>query len=299
MQVQTVWGWPIAIYLFLAGVAAGSYLIAAYWRFSHGENNLITKVGIYLSAPCLGLSIFILWLDLGSRFRFPYAFLRPQESWISIGAWLLTLLFILGALQWLKLFMARKQPSKDADPTWMWIVGIILALLTAIYTGVLLGVVEAIPFWNTAILPVIFLISALSTGIGAVLVTAISFPRLQPEGQDNTESFHRLAKIDAVLIMMEALCLYFYLEISVHAGFAAATSAKMLMGGSLAAVFWLGVAVIGLLIPFLLEFKSLKKEINFKAAKTTVAGLCILIGGLSLRYLILAAGVYETLIPFF
>jgi formate-dependent nitrite reductase membrane component NrfD len=233
--------------------------------------------------------------------RFPYAFLRPQESWISIGAWLLTLFFILAAFQWLKQFFNRdKQQSIETQQSgWIWGLGIILALLTAIYTGILLGVVRAIPFWNTAILPVLFLISALSTGIGAVLLVAVGLKKSREAVQLNPAGFHFLAKVDGILVLLEIMCLTFYFIIIAKAGAAASASTHMIISGSLAAAFWLGVVVIGLLIPFILEFKTFKATAaKLNVAQTAITGICLLIGGLALRYIILAAGIYEAGFPF-
>lgn len=294
VYAQTMWGWVIAWYLFLAGVSVGTYLVAAYWHYAKKQKHLV-KIGVYLTAPCLGLSIFLLWLDLGHRMRFPYAFLRPQESWISIGAWLLTLFFILSAVQWLKQYLERnKEHHQEKQSEWVWGLGILLGLLTAIYTGVLLGVVQAIPFWNTPLLPVLFLVSALSTGIGAVLLVAVIYRQSRQAVQSDTDGLHLLTKVDGVLVLLEIMCLAFYLIIMAKSGVAAAASTNMIISGSLAPIFWLAVIVIGLLLPLVIEIMALRQERKeFQVNKTALMGACLLFGGLALRYIILAAGVYE------
>ena len=57
-------------------------------------------------------------------------------------------------------------------------VGMVLAVCVAAYTGVLLGDAGlAFPLWNMAILPLLFVVSAASTGIAAVLlVTYLAAP---------------------------------------------------------------------------------------------------------------------------
>ena len=47
-------------------------------------------------------------------------------------------------------------------PKWLTWTGIVSAFCVAAYTGFLLGVVSAYPLWNNAILPVLFVVSALS-----------------------------------------------------------------------------------------------------------------------------------------
>jgi formate-dependent nitrite reductase membrane component NrfD len=43
--------------------------------------------------------------------------------------------------------------------------GAVLALATGTYTGLLLAVIKAVPFWSTGIMPLLFVVSALSTGL--------------------------------------------------------------------------------------------------------------------------------------
>ena len=45
-QLQTEWGWLVAIYLFLGGVGAGAYVIAAINGFMGKALNLSTAVGL-------------------------------------------------------------------------------------------------------------------------------------------------------------------------------------------------------------------------------------------------------------
>ncbi len=59
------------------------------------------------------------------------------------------------------------------------IIGSILAVSTAGYTGVLIAVVNGVPFWNTPVMPVLFLASAVSTGLAVAMIarqSSISAP---------------------------------------------------------------------------------------------------------------------------
>ena len=50
-QLQTHWGWLIAIYLFLGGVGAGAYTIAAINGFLGKEMEFSTRVGLWIGFP--------------------------------------------------------------------------------------------------------------------------------------------------------------------------------------------------------------------------------------------------------
>lgn len=108
LELQTAWGWLIALYLFLAGVSAGAYLSAFFAWYKRGDDNLTTRTGILITLPCLILSIIFLFLDLGRPMNFVYAFLRPYSSVIAAGTWILTLFFFICGIQWLGYIRNKK-----------------------------------------------------------------------------------------------------------------------------------------------------------------------------------------------
>jgi formate-dependent nitrite reductase membrane component NrfD len=52
-QIQTEWRWLIALYLFLGGVGAGAYTIAAINSFLGKALEPSTIVGLWISFPAL------------------------------------------------------------------------------------------------------------------------------------------------------------------------------------------------------------------------------------------------------
>jgi formate-dependent nitrite reductase membrane component NrfD len=74
----------------------------------------------------------------------------------------------------------------------------------------------------------------------------------------------------------------------------AAESVRYLVAGGYAVAFWLGVVVVGLLVPVTLEAWSLTGGKGLSLARLAdlgvITGLCLLAGGLILRYAVLAAG---------
>ncbi len=57
------------------------------------------------------------------------------------------------------------------------LIGILLSICVGIYTGVLLGALVARPFWNNPILPLLFLLSAMKTGIASILLVGVCLDR--------------------------------------------------------------------------------------------------------------------------
>jgi protein NrfD len=130
-------------------------------------------------------------------------------------------------------------------------------------------------------LPLLFLVSASSTGIMAVLLLAPSADR----------SLLLLSKVDLVLLVLEGLLIAFYLQASHRTGEARA-SARLLLKGRLSGAFWIGLVGLGILVPVVLEIVVLAREDPAGAfGIVRIAALPGLLGGLLLRRLVLAAGV--------
>jgi len=152
------------------------------------------------------------------------------------------------------------------------------AFSTMVYTGLLLGDSLPIPFWDTVLLPILFFVSALSTGLMALILVGTLHG-----GHD--EAMAALARADIILIIVEILILAAYMHGSVRRPITQ-PAAQTALTGDLAPMFWGGVAFCGLAAPLCLE----AAEIH--GAGAVVAAALGLVGGLLLRYVVLAAGVF-------
>ena len=65
------------------------------------------------------------------------------------------------------------------------------------------------------------------------------------------------------------------------------------MSGGLAGVFWLGFVFCGLLAPVLAELILSRR---FTPSLCALAGVLLLIGGFSLRYVVANAGVHDAIV---
>lgn len=291
MGLGTVWGPLLAWDLFLAGMGAGAYLVSWVASQVNAKYQALVKPGIWLGAPLTALGSLLLLLDLGNPLGFYLAFLRLGHSMMSAGILIISLFIILAAIRLASLLVPQ---VKLGDGVIGWLSGIaaLFALGTAVYTGLLLGVVRAVPFWNTPMLPFLFLVSALLTGSGALLVALWLQKLIRPvstaEAEQISASEHLLGWVGLVLIGVELLVLFFFLFIMGGAQSVAAQSAQYLLGGAFAVAFWIGLVIVGLIVPGLLEAWSLRSQKG--VGLWPLAGLCLLVGGILLRYAILSAG---------
>ena len=138
-------------------------------------------------------------------------------------------------------------------------------------------------------LPLLFLVSALSTGIMAIVLVA-SLTR-----GVHGEPITVLARIDVLLIVLEMFILGFYLH-GTHRLPESRASAELVLTGDVAPLFWWGVAFLGLIIPLLLDL--LGTYALHGAGTTTVelvASISGITGGLFLRQVVLSGGSHAPL----
>jgi len=169
------WGWYIAGYFFLAGLAGGSYTLATLLRLS-GRPRSDDAVRIaYLSAfpltvACAGL----LTIDLGQPLRFWHMMVNTTPGhvginfkyWspISVGTWALLVFGAFSTLSFVEVLTGRIR-----IPVALTAVGSAVALFVASYTGVVLSVSNQ-PVWSDSwAIGGLFVASAIS-GSAALLL---------------------------------------------------------------------------------------------------------------------------------
>ena len=106
-------------------------------------------------------------------------------------------------------------------------------------------------------LALLFLVSALSTGVAGILILKAIFDHGSPapaptELQDHSE--YLLTSSDLLLIGFEIVSIFLFLMFAHLTIGAPAEAVKVILpGGSLATAFWGGVVLLGLVIPGLVE----------------------------------------------
>jgi formate-dependent nitrite reductase membrane component NrfD len=220
---QREWRWEIAIYLYMAGMGAGAFAMGMFTHWLKNPSVTIQVSGFpidiakltLLGGPILtAMGAPFLILDLGIRRRFLYACLNPKTSWVARGFLILSTFIILGlatlatSLSYPAIFTQKPVPWLVLE-----ILSLIFAVATALYTGVLLKSVKYVPLWNTPYLPILFLISALSTGTMALILSTIGYGYFVPDG----EWFYKITDLwvcfGQILILVECFVLTLYLMV--------------------------------------------------------------------------------------
>jgi polysulfide reductase chain C len=290
LKAQTKWSWLIAAYLFLAGVGGGAYITGVAADFVGGEEWAgIARIGVFLGFPLVLIGCMFLLADLGKPQNFWRAWMKPGTSWIARGTLIITIFMILAFLHtvfWIWPFNSLE--AAVGARHLIGVAGVVFAFATVIYTGILLGAARPIAFWSTAMLPLVFLVSALSTGLMAVILVG-------SVAEGATPLLTALEKADSIAIVLELFVLGFYLQ-GTHRVRESRASAQVVLTGSVAPLFWLGVVVLGLLAPLGFELVGIFGAEGSGAAVTAFLGaLCGILGGLFLRRVVLAGGIHAPL----
>lgn len=286
-----IWGWQIPVYLFLGGLVAGMMIISGYFLLK-GRTKETKCSCFYLplfSLVFLSVGMFALFLDLEHKlyvWRFYTTFrISSPMSW---GSWILILVYpalllnsIIRAPEAItSRFPVIKNISKRiTDHPFavknIGVLNMILGAMLGVYTGVLLSTLTGRPLWNTSILGILFLTSGLSSAAAFVHMIA-------------KDVFERelLAKADNGFLSLEIIVIAMMFIGLLTSNAASSSAAHLLLSGSYAAVFWVFVIGVGMLIPLGIQLLA----VNHKIQHTPVAPIMVIVGGLILRFVLVYAG---------
>lgn len=283
------WGIPIALYLFLAGASAGSFAFALLLNArahdgrvrpsiatgesstAQGESStaqgepsaaqaqpstaVAQKVGFIAAPLLLAFGVVFLIVDAQGGLSHPAAFFGVFLNFGSVmtwGAYFILLTFIAEVVS-LWLFVSGKA-RENGLPGALIAVGLILSFALAAYTAVLLGVVGPSPLWNSAALVILFAISAALSGASLVVLVQFALDR------EGASSLIESLTVPALVIeVVEAVVLAAHVFLVAANGAAGAASATSLVSGSYAVAFWLGLVVVGIALPLVVNAFGARK----------------------------------------
>ena len=280
-----VWGPMIAWYLFLAGASAGAFLTSAFVEAKYPESVKMRVAGRIIAPVFIGIGLLMLMLDAEAGLHNPLRFfwlISNPGSVMTLGVYFICIYMPVA------LVVALLEILKKRVPKWLTWIGIVFAFAVAAYTGFLLGVVKAVPLWNNAILPILFVVSALSAGLAATSLVGLIVDR------ERFERMWLIKKSHVILSAIEMVVLVTMLIIVSAGSFEGAASVQSLVAGQYAPAFWGGIILLGLVAPFLIEgypvFIAKRVETSTTSLVVSVIGEAgVLVGGFMLRLLVILA----------
>lgn len=284
-----IWGWEIAIYLFLGGLVAGMMIIAGYFIMTGRSNKDKSSIGFIPITALIAISTGMLALFLDLEHKLFVWRMYTTFQWtapMSWGAWILLLVYpilILTLLvylpDWLNISIIRNLKIKISQinglERLLSYLNMAVGAGLGVYTGILLSAFVARPAWNSAMLWMLFLVSGLSTATAYIHLFG-----------KNEEEKHFLAKVDNALLITELVVIFLLLVGLVSSSGEQASAAMLFLGGSYSVTFWVFVVFMGIVIPFILQTAIVKDKI----AHSVLVPIFVLAGGLILRFVIVFAG---------
>jgi len=168
------------------------------------------------------------------------------------------------------------------------VLGVVTAVGTMAYTGLLLSAAKGMPFWRSGMIPALFVVSALVTGHCTIMLGMLPFHEGRP-GVLPTMGVEA-----AALVALEVLAIALYLYSAFKVAETRESTERILSNRA----FVLGYFVLGLAAPLALTlslgYGMAGAAIAQQAAVSAVGAVLGLAGGLILRWAVLKTGALPT-----
>jgi Ni/Fe-hydrogenase subunit HybB-like protein len=210
-EVELQWSLLIVLYPYITGLVAGAFILASLERVFKVEAvrptyrlALLTALAFLLVAPLP------LQLHLGHPERSFEMYLTPHRSSAMamfgfVYLWYLTVVLLVEIWLEYRPDIVRFAQTRTGPSRWVYkgltlgsenlspaarriddrvgyfvtVIGIPSAFLLHGYVGFIFGSIKANPWWSTPLMPVVFLFSAITSGIAAVLVLYVISMKLR------------------------------------------------------------------------------------------------------------------------
>jgi len=201
-EFELQWGLLVVLYPYLTGLVAGAFILASLERvFNVKEVQPTYRLSLLTALAFLIVAPLPLLLHLGHPERAHQIFLTPnsQSAMAMFGfvyAWYLAVVLLLeiwldyrkdlvlwarretGWKRWVHYAITlgatdlsdRSLRFDESAGRWITVIGIPSAFLLHGYVGFIFGSIKANPWWSSVLMPVVFLFSAIVSGIALVLV---------------------------------------------------------------------------------------------------------------------------------
>lgn len=274
----------IANYFYFTGLSAGSFILSTLaYVFGVKKYKPIAKTSVILATLLLILAPINLLVDLEQPYRFwtLFYYINPTSA-ISWGSFLLTLYPLNCIVYAFFMFKGNEKFTK-----FFGILGIPLAISVHGYTGFILALARARDLWHTPLMPVLFLVSAMVSGIALViLVIYIKDRFFSTTMMVNHELIIDLGKILAFSIVMDLSLVFADIIVMFNSNPEALQIVERVLFGRFKNLF-LGVEVtVGSLIPLVILISPLRKNTTL----IVLASLLVMIGIFAMRYVVVVGG---------
>ena len=283
MQLQSAnWGWSIAFFLWFIGLSGMGMFLNGWVR---------EKALVYLCAVASILGTLLVVSHLARLTNLPAAAFYALTSgsfnfgsWMMIGMVLLTLQCCATVFYALSLAGVFKSCEDFVLSNFFNHITMALGVIVTIYSGFLLTQAVGVTLWNTALIPLLWIMSGMASAISSIELMMVS-------GKIPAHKVHWSRRTAQWSEAAELFTIYAFVHVALSSSSAAArVGAESLIDGPYSMMFWLGVILFGSIVPLPINLITRK---HVALAISAVLGLA---GALMLRASVLFAGYYEPIL---
>jgi Ni/Fe-hydrogenase subunit HybB-like protein len=248
VHYQTSLGFLISYYFYLTGLSAGSFMISTLsYGFGLEKFKPASKMGVVTAVLLLMLAPQFLLMQVAWPVKslwHNFVYLNPLSA-ISYGAFLLVLYPLNSIIYGIFMFKDNKKWTK-----FFGLIGIPLALAVHGYTGWILALGVARDYWNTGLMPIVFLFSAMVSGISMMILMIMIRDRFfTKEKKVNREIIDGLAKLLGWLLVVDLFLVFCDYSILLYSGQEGQEVAHFMLYGKMAFGVVVLENIIGKIIP--------------------------------------------------
>ncbi|MFC2163861.1 NrfD/PsrC family molybdoenzyme membrane anchor subunit [Acidobacteriota bacterium] len=287
---QEAFGLNIAIYFYLTGLSAGSFILSTLaYGFGMEKYKPLGRVGVVLATTLLIIAPFFLLFHLGAPYRAWHLFVYlNMESPITWGTYLLILYPMNCIVYGIFMFKENWKLTRIFGR-----IGIPLAVSVHGYTGFILAFGKARALWNTALMPILFLASAIVSGIALMILVCVIRDRFFSKKKEiNKELVLNLGKILAWAIVFDLFLVGSDLLVLSISHSDAQAAAQTILRGEFNFMFLFIENVFGKLLPLIILLVPRFRNLT----TVTIASILVVVGIFFMRYVVVLAGEFVPLL---
>jgi predicted membrane protein len=322
-EIDLQWGILIVVYPFITGLVAGAFILASLERvFKVKILKPTYQIALLTALSFLLVATMPLISHLSQPQRAYEIMITPHSSSAMaifgfVYLWYLTVVLLLeiwfdyrqsmvvwsnekkGVMKWVyKILTLGVNDISPRAVKWdrklgyiITVIGIPSAFILHGYVGFIFGSIKANPWWSTPLMPIIFLFSAMVSGIALVMIVymVITYIRKKVIDLDVLDSIGKYLFFVLILdFTLEALD-------QIHRIYVAEESfeiIKLLVSGKLYITLFIAQGLVGTIIPLitLVFLQFYKHKIRVRKTMYFIVSILVLIGVYSMRWNVVIGG---------
>ncbi|WP_069807347.1 NrfD/PsrC family molybdoenzyme membrane anchor subunit [Vulcanisaeta thermophila] len=314
-----IWGWRIAAAVFLTALGSMAMLLAAFYDLRLKASRMV-KINITAGWVFILAALAFFIIDLGRPERagniifIGYPAGRLAQSWMAWGVLFLSGMVIWGIIYLAFLYLPSlvtsifKTRVRTARMVLDYLV-ILTGIAATVYTAFLFTAAGGKSYWWNGALPILWLSSGISYGAAWSLLIARFFeiPRtsVKTDGgvvvsvEEVRGVIHELGWVDLLGVVFEGFSWALFISAALANHYLSSLSLYELLFGDYAGYFWGFVISLGIAIPLLLEIVMLRVDPigAFTRYAIPIIFIAVMVGGFTLRYVVIATAYFHVPIP--